>query len=132
LSTHNKRFFLIIKHKLIIKWFSILKNSFSCVCDQTIFICVFFFLWCPGFESHTLHILCIICTNCLNWWKMMLLLLIVCEIKIIWYKWCWVVLVMIIHALGVDSCVVMFKLWWFYDFCQKGLKIISLILMNLN
>jgi len=29
---------------------------------------------------------------------------------------------MIIHALGVDSCVVVVKLWWFYDFCENGLK----------
>ena len=41
----------------------------------------------------------------------MMLLLIVGEFMIILYERCWVVLVMIIHALGVDKCVVMVKLW---------------------
>jgi hypothetical protein len=30
---------------------------------------------------------------------------------------------MIIHALGVDKCVVVVKLWCFCDFCKNGLKI---------
>jgi len=34
------------------------------------------------------------------------MLLIVSEIMIIWYECCWVILVMIIHALGVNICVV--------------------------
>jgi hypothetical protein len=33
------------------------------------------------------------------------------------------ILVMIIHALGVDKCVVVVKLLCFYDFCENGLKV---------
>jgi hypothetical protein len=54
---------------------------------------------------------------------MMLLLLIVGEIMIICYECCWVMLMIIIHALGVDKCVVVVKLWCFYDFCEIGLKL---------
>jgi len=32
-------------------------------------------------------------------------------------------LVMIIHALDVDKCVVVVKLLCFYHFCENGLKI---------
>ena len=31
-------------------------------------------------------------------------------------------MVMIIHALGVDKCVVVVKLLCFYHFCENGLK----------
>jgi len=32
-------------------------------------------------------------------------------------------LVVIIHALGVDKCVVVVKLWCFYDFRENRLKV---------
>jgi len=48
--------------------------------------------------------------------------LIVGEFMIIWYECCWLVLVMIIHALDVDKYVVVVKLWWFYDFCENWLN----------
>jgi len=44
--------------------------------------------------------------------------LIVGEIMIIWYECCWVMLMMIIHALGIDKCVVVF-----YDILWKWIKI---------
>lgn len=31
-------------------------------------------------------------------------------------------LLMIIHALGIDKCVVVVNLWYFCDFCKNGLK----------
>jgi len=37
---------------------------------------------------------------------------------------------MIIHALGVDKCVVVVKLWCFYDLCENGLKLRSLIFVE--
>jgi len=52
----------------------------------------------------------------------MILLLIVGEIMIIWYECCWVIFVMIIHALGVDKYVVVVELWYFCDFYKNGLK----------
>lgn len=53
----------------------------------------------------------------------MLLLLIVGEITIIWHECCWVVLMMIIHALGVDKCVLGVKLLCFWNFCENRLKL---------
>jgi len=52
----------------------------------------------------------------------MILLLIVGVFMIIWYKWCWVVMLMIIHAMSVAICVVVIKLLLFDEFCEYGLK----------
>ena len=66
--------------------------------------------------------LAIVCFSLLKHVDMNTLLLIVSQLMIIWYNWCWVVLVIIIHALGVDKCVAVVKLWWLYDFCENELK----------
>jgi len=50
----------------------------------------------------------------------MLLLLIVGEFMIIWYECCWIVLVMIIHALGVDKCVLVVILWLLWKWVENG------------
>jgi len=49
----------------------------------------------------------------------LLLLLIVDEFMKLCFEYCWFMLLMIIHALVVDKCVVMIKLFCFMSFCKN-------------
>jgi hypothetical protein len=62
----------------------------------------------------------------------MLLLLIVDELTNLCLNCCWVMLLMLIHALGIAKYDVVMKVVVFDEFCENGSKWRNVILMFLN